>query len=402
MFDALVIGGGPAGASAALRLAGAGWSVALVEKARFPRRKVCGEFISASTLPLLQRLGVDPPYSRLAGPPICRVAVFAGDAVAVAPMPAASAPQPWGRALGREQLDTLLLEQAAQQGVRVFQPWSAVSLQQHSEYVSCEIQRAHPIATRLLQARMAIAAQGSWEPGALPGQRHAREPSAHDLFGFKAHFTGSTLPSDLMPLLAFPGGYGGLVHSDRGRVSLSCCIRRDVLRDCRRRFTGRGAGEAVFEHMKSSCRELEEVMGPARVEGSWLGAGPLSPGMRRLHDDRVFLAGNVAAEAHPVIAEGISLAMQGAWLLAGLLIRHGASLSTHALGCAGREYRHAWLKMFAARMRCSALVATLAMHPGASRWLVPMFRHCPWLLRECARLSGKTRELSEPCATLDT
>ena len=48
--DALIIGGGPAGATVALLLAKGGWSVAVTEKAAFPRRKVCGEFISATTL----------------------------------------------------------------------------------------------------------------------------------------------------------------------------------------------------------------------------------------------------------------------------------------------------------------------------------------------------------------
>ncbi|HTT07381.1 MAG TPA: FAD-dependent oxidoreductase, partial [Gammaproteobacteria bacterium] len=58
IYDAVVIGGGPAGSTAALRLVLAGWTVALVEKSSFPRRKVCGEFISATTLPLLRALGV--------------------------------------------------------------------------------------------------------------------------------------------------------------------------------------------------------------------------------------------------------------------------------------------------------------------------------------------------------
>ena len=47
-FDALIIGAGPAGSSAAILLATAGWSVALIEKQAFPRRKVCGECVAAS------------------------------------------------------------------------------------------------------------------------------------------------------------------------------------------------------------------------------------------------------------------------------------------------------------------------------------------------------------------
>ena len=70
MHDALIIGAGPAGATAARLLASEGWSVALIEKAEFPRRKVCGEFISATSLPLLYDDRVRDEFLRAAGPEI--------------------------------------------------------------------------------------------------------------------------------------------------------------------------------------------------------------------------------------------------------------------------------------------------------------------------------------------
>src|SRR5476651_832140 len=110
VFDALIIGGGPAGATTALLLAAAGWSVAIVEKKTFPRRKVCGEFISATSVPLLHKLGIAELYLAEGGPEVRRVGLFTGDTMLISDMPQLDhSSHKWGRALGREHLDTALL-----------------------------------------------------------------------------------------------------------------------------------------------------------------------------------------------------------------------------------------------------------------------------------------------------
>ena len=81
LHDVLVIGAGPGGAAAARLLAAAGWRVALVERSEFPRRKVCGEFISATSMPVLKACGVAAPFIAGAGPPVTLLGIYAGHTV---------------------------------------------------------------------------------------------------------------------------------------------------------------------------------------------------------------------------------------------------------------------------------------------------------------------------------
>ncbi|HSQ05819.1 MAG TPA: FAD-dependent oxidoreductase, partial [Burkholderiales bacterium] len=99
VYDALVIGGGPAGATATLLLAREGWSVAVVERERFPRHKVCGEFISAATWQLLRELGLADALASRAGPAVREVGIYAGKRIITAPMPPyLNGAEPYGRA----------------------------------------------------------------------------------------------------------------------------------------------------------------------------------------------------------------------------------------------------------------------------------------------------------------
>ena len=222
-FDAIVIGAGPAGCCAALALAQQGRSVAIVERSAFPRRKVCGEFMSAVNMPILDRLGVGADVRALAGPEVTRLALFASGQSIEAPMPRATG-DAFGRALGRDILDAMLLDAARAAGVAVFQPWRATAMASLGDAGSRVRIETREDAKDLF-APVVIAAHGSWEPGKLATNLE-KQHERHDFLGFKAHFRGASLALDLMPLLIFPGGYGGMVWADAGRLSLSCCIRR--------------------------------------------------------------------------------------------------------------------------------------------------------------------------------
>src|SRR4051794_18644795 len=121
-YDAAIVGAGAAGSTLALLLARAGWSVALIDKDVFPRRKVCGECIAAGNLALLDDLGLGSVFSSIAGAELRSMELWVGSRRVRADLPPAPGSRPWGRALGREHLDTLLLEQARRAGADVLQP----------------------------------------------------------------------------------------------------------------------------------------------------------------------------------------------------------------------------------------------------------------------------------------
>jgi flavin-dependent dehydrogenase len=387
--DVLIIGGGPAGATAALMLARAGWSVAVVEQKTFPRRKVCGEFISATTQPLLRELGVVEAFRNRAGPEVRRVGLFAQDTLLASAMPnASSSLGQWGRALGREHLDQLLLEAAARAGATLWQPWRAADLKRHKDGMVCTITTKDD--SKNLSARIAIVAQGSWERGVWPGAK-GRAHRRSDLLSFKAHFRDCDLPADLMPLLVFPGGYGGMVHSDGGRVSLSCCIRRDALSSCRRRYRSAHAGDAVIQHIQTSCLGVREALSRASCDGMWLSAGPINPGIRKCYSDGIFFVGNIAGEAHPIVAEGISMAMQSSWVLAKQLVaRRDDAVTPRMMSEIGTDYGVAWKDLFATRIHAAAFFAHIAMRPSTVALCLQILKKLPGMLTFGAHLSGKT------------
>ena len=409
--DAAIVGAGPAGSTAAILLARAGWSVVLVEKQIFPRRKVCGDCIAASNFALFDALGLGDRFAALAGPALRRVALWQGAAALVADLPPATDPQhPWGRALGREALDAMLLDQARRVGVRVMQPGVALSLSGPAGDQRLQLRDIQSGEQQWVRTPVVILAQGSGlhrlaDPGA------ARRPRrGSDLLAFKANFRGADLAGGLLPVLGFAGGYGGLVVAELGIATLACCIRADRLDALRRASPGQSAGEVVEAMLKRDCASVARALQAAQRDGPWLAAGPLAPGWRSRLGDAPFCIGNAAGEAHPIIGEGMSMAMQSAWLLCQHLLRAdrptGARVTPAEAGRwqadVQRRYQADWRRHFLPRLRLAAAFAHLAMRPALSGPLLVLLQRWPALLAwgagRVTRWSGKLDCAADPDA----
>lgn len=398
-FDAVVIGAGPAGSAAAILLARAGWAVALVERQTFPRRKVCGECIAASNLPLLETLGLGDALRANAGSPLRTVTFMRGDREVSVRLPQGTdTAHPWGQALGRETLDTLLLEQARKAGAEVMQPWSLQAIAGRAGAWQCEVRSGITAQSMVLRSVVLIDAHGSWEPLARErnpaGQHRAgRTPnSPSDLFGFKANFNRSTHRASEISVLALDGGYGGMVVAGGGSTTVACCIRRDRLDALRRGNEGGRAGDAVQAWLQRECSGVRHALAGAERAGPWLGAGPIRPGIRVGRHNPLFCIGNAAGEAHPILGEGMSMAMQSAALLCSHLLGRnlpGASVAQLDQPRVLRDYVGAWKHTFRPRLQLAAVFAHVAMRPSTSGALMSLAHTWPGLLTRGARWGGK-------------
>ncbi len=381
--DVVIVGAGVAGSASAILLARAGLSVVLVERQQFPRRKVCGECVSANCLHLLDELGVEVE----AGPPLDTVVLACGARSVTAPLPPTSLGRHrWGRAIAREALDPALLAVARSAGVHVLQPARVVDVRGRLGESICDVETldATQRSRTVIDCRAVVAANGSWGTAALPAS-----DAQHGLLAFKATFEGSSLRAGCLPVLALPGGYGGMVIGADDVLTLACCVRTDALQRLRTDRDG-AVGEAVETYLKRECRVVAAALDSTRRIGGWVGSGPIAPGVRVTHGQRVFLVGNAAGEAHPILGEGISMALHGARLLAQHLAGLGR-LEAEQLCTAQAAYARDWQDCFAGRILASRMAVALAMRPALAPALLPPLRRWPALLTMLARLVGKAQ-----------
>jgi geranylgeranyl reductase family protein len=370
--DAIVVGAGPAGCATAITLARAGRHVVLIDKARFPRDKCCGDGLTTAALRWLQHLGLDPSV----------VGSWHDVDAAWVRSPSGRAIEfPLPRGMGkfaavsaRVDLDAALLERARAEGVTIRDSTAVTAVDEPApDHMRVVVDDGDSYRSAYV-----IGADGMWSPvrrligiaadGYL-GEWHAARAYVNGVTGDAAERLWVWFEGDLLPGYAWSFPLGG------GRVNLGFGVWRDDERHGRQ-LKRVWDTLARRDHIARSLGPHAEVVGPmkawpipARVTTAPLGRG------------RVVLVGDAAGAADPLTGEGIGQALLTGVLAAEAIIAHGPQRSDEVQ----RSYRRAVAGALASDHRMSAALGKVLRSSHGARGAVRVAGLSPWTRENFAR-----------------
>jgi flavin-dependent dehydrogenase len=350
--DVIVVGAGPAGSAAAAVLAAGGRSVLVLEKDRFPRRKVCGEFLSGSARESLARLDVLVEVANEAAP-IERGAVHLQNGRAVPfELPAR------GFGISRARLDDVLARRAAALGAEVRFGVRVLSVE-GPPGGEARVRAAFGGREETLAARAIVGAWGRWDALDRALERRFLLGRSRFLGWSRDYEAGAGAHSREVRLYLFPGGYCGLSHIEDGKAHLA-----GVISDRVRRKLPQG-WEAVLAHARAANRVLDRDLAQLR-EGAdgFLGTGPVFFTSKPPAEAGALMAGDAAGVIDPFSGEGLAAALASG-ILAAETIERGLAGAIRMSDVAP-AYALAWRRRFASRLGWGAAFRGLMLHPAAA------------------------------------
>lgn len=354
---ALIVGGGPAGASAAIILARAGLPHLLIERNRETGDALCGGFLSWRTLESLAGLGVDP---QALGPArITRVRLLAGDKVVEAPLPRPA------HAVSRRHLDTLLLARAEGAGAAIERGVTVKAIESRA----ARLADGGEIAADTL-----FLASGKHDVRGLARPDSAR--GADPTLGLRVRLGPAAaldrMIGDAIELHLFDRGYAGVVMQEDGTANLCMAVHRSRLIEA-------GNPERLLEALGRELPALGERLA-RRAPGAVDAVANVPYGWRaRQGEAGLFRLGDQAGVIPSLAGEGMGIAIASG-------IRAATAYAAGGAGAAA-AFQTRLARDLARPIGLAGLIRDGAESPRIARAVLPIARVAPIMIEIVARLT---------------
>ena len=363
-----IVGAGPSGASLAIRLAKENFHVTLIERERFPRRKLCGEFISPECFAHFRDLGVFDEMLAGGGDRILETIFYepGGRSVGI--------PSKWlggdsqgALSLSRAAMDFCLLEKAREVGVEVLEETQAVGILSGSDEI-CGIKiKSRNGETAKIFADLTVDATGRGNVLSKLAEREiSRKGTKQDqrpktkiqnrLVGFKTHLRNVDLEKGVCEIYFFRGGYGGLSRVENGLANHCFLIKADIVKE----FSS-AAEKIVRKVIFQNKRAYQTLKNAAPVE-DWLAVSVDGFGEKELNPAKnLFAVGDAGAFIDPFTGSGMLMAFESAEILAKLVAENRFAPQQIAANYKILHHRKFQKRMFVCSLlRRAAFVPALA------------------------------------------
>ena len=387
LFDVAVAGAGPAGTSVAIHLALQGARILLIEEKKFPRAKLCGEFISPECLTHFKRLGVMEQMTAAGGVSLCETVFYSrwGRRLAV--------PSEWLKSgdnalgLSRSEMDHQLLERARRVGVEVLEESHASQLVREGEMVRGVSVKTGEV-TRDYHALLTVDATGRTRALArhLDPPRANRRKNLKPLVAFKAHLENAQVAAGACEIYFYKRGYGGLSGVE-GNLSNLCFIV--AANDVRRYGSD---PELVLREVVMKNSRAAQTLACARARSPWLSVSLESFGRRTLVPAAgLMTVGDAAAFIDPFTGSGMLMALESGQVAAETITQHLALLR-QGIGfeSLAEVYRGEYAHRFQSRLRVSGLLRRAAFVPHLDEAVIPFLGNSSRLRRKLARATRQS------------
>lgn len=332
-----------------------GFEVTLVERERFPRHKLCGEFISPECLKHFDELGVLPGLLAAGGEPIHETRFYdrRGNSFGVSSRLLDEGG--FALSLSRSEMDDRLLRCAQDAGVEVCEGTAVTGVEMSGGRISEVVLKNSLGERRSVKSDLFVDATGragmlSKLAGRHSGSAQAR-PNAPVAVGFKTHLEGARTAPGTCEIFFFPGGYGGLTPVENGLTNLCFLVDARLARRL-----GGAADDIVRGALHTNVRAAH-ALEHAKPVFDWLAVSISSFGRSRpLGINNLFSVGDSAAFIDPFTGSGMLMALESSSMLA----KAAAAVPADEIG---KVYESAYEKQFTRRLRICSVLRRAAFLP---------------------------------------